>query len=141
LTVVGQQESDDESNDEEKEKGQDDDDSWIFDTIKDKKPHQLTNEEIEKLEKGPPPRVAAIKNDSAEVTILLLTINDCSVQEVCQSLPSHLLLQSQVLLERHQLLLQSLHLLQSQILHQPHLLRHQQLHLLNNKIRLPGLPL
>jgi len=63
LQVVGHQESDDDSEKEDKDKGTEDDDSWIFETIKDKKPHQLTEEEIQKIEKGPPSRVQNLKAD------------------------------------------------------------------------------
>jgi len=67
LQVVGHQESDDDSDKDDKDKGNDEDDSWIFDTIKDKKPHQLTAEEIEKLEKGPPSKsVKDLKNSDAD---------------------------------------------------------------------------
>lgn len=46
LQVVGNQSSDDESNDEEKDKDNEEDDSWIFDTIKDKKGPPLDESQI-----------------------------------------------------------------------------------------------
>jgi len=85
IQAVGHQESDDDSDKDDKEKGNEEDDSWIFDTIKDKKPHQLTNEEIEKLEKGPPSRVNALKNTDPERS---RSMSDTSGQKTPQKPPS-----------------------------------------------------